>query len=342
MYRKLVLTAACLGYLVVVFGAFVRLSDAGLGCPDWPGCYGHVTVPQSEAVLGSAQLEFPNRPLDNTKAWIEMIHRYLAGTLGLLISAIAIYAWRKRFELRQSPALPLFLLGLVIVQALLGMWTVTLLLKPAVVSLHLLGGMATLAPLCWLARRQYGPTVADAAMAKKFNVWAWLGLVLLALQIALGGWVSANYAALACTDFPLCHGKLVPEMDFANAFHFFRELGMTAQGEPLSNTALNAIHWMHRLGAAVVFAYLGLLALGAIAVRSLRAHGMLLLVVLILQVALGIANVVFSLPLPLAVGHNAVAALLLVTVVVLNFKIQSAGAAVKRPLQQKPSGARDD
>ena len=339
MYRKLVLAAACLTYLVVVYGAFVRLSDAGLSCPDWPGCYGQVAVPQSAAVLGTAQLKFPNRPLDGTKAWIEMIHRYLAGTLGLLILAIAIYAWRRRFELRQSPALPLFLLGLIIAQALLGRWTVTLLLKPAVVLLHLLGGMATLALLCWLAGRQYEPPLADTARAKKFGIWAALGLVLLALQIALGGWVSANYAALACTDFPLCHGKLMPEMDFANAFHFFRELGMTSQGDPLSNTALNAIHWIHRIGALVVFAYLGWFALGAITDRVLRAYGVLLLVVLILQVAVGIANVVFSLPLPLAVGHNAGAALLLITVVVLNFKIQSAGSKMTMPASAKAVGS---
>ncbi|MGH8716848.1 MAG: COX15/CtaA family protein, partial [Burkholderiales bacterium] len=230
MFRKLVLGAAFLAFAVVVFGAFVRLSDAGLGCPDWPGCYGHVAVPQSEEARGLAQLKFPDQPLDNTKAWIEMMHRYLAGTLGLLILAIAVYAWRKRADLQQSPVLPLFLAGLVVLQALLGMWTVTLLLKPAVVSLHLLGGMATLALLCWLALLQYAaPQSVNTGKTGKLKFWGWFGLLLLALQIALGGWVSVNYASLACGGFPLCNGSWVPEMDFASGFHFLRELGMTAE-----------------------------------------------------------------------------------------------------------------
>ncbi|MGH8750276.1 MAG: COX15/CtaA family protein, partial [Burkholderiales bacterium] len=287
--------------------------------------YGHVSVPQGETARGLAQLKFPDKPLDSAKAWIEMIHRYLAGILGLLILAIAIMAWRQRA--RQSAALPLFLLGVVIVQALLGMWTVTLLLKPAVVALHLLGGMATLALLCWLTLRQYGLPLADRAAAKNLGVWARLGLVLLILQIALGGWVSTNYAALACADFPWCHGQLIPEMDFANAFHFFRALGVTAQGEPLSNAALNAIHWTHRAGALLVFIYLAPLACLAIAARALRGYGALLLALLCLQLSLGIANVLFSLPLPLAVAHNAVAALLLLALVMLNFKLQPAGGA---------------
>ncbi len=340
MYRKLILAAACLAYMVVVFGAFVRISDAGLGCPDWPGCYGHVSVPHGEAARGLAELKFPDRPLEVAKAWIEMIHRYLAGTLGLLILAIAITAWRRHAELRQSPVLPMLLVGLVIFQALLGMWTVTLLLKPAVVSLHLVGGMTTLALLSWLALRQYASPLTDKRLERKLGVWAWLGLALLALQIALGGWVSTNYAALACTDFPLCHGMFMPKMDFVNAFHFFRELGMTAQGEPLSIAALNAIHWTHRLGALVVFGYLAMLALGAIKIR-LRAYGVLLLVALGLQVGLGIANVLLSLPLAVAVAHNAVAALLLVTMVMLNFELQSAGVAMVAPVPAKSVGSKE-
>lgn len=322
MFRKLVLVAAFLAFSVMAFGAFVRLSDAGLGCPDWPGCYGHVAVPQSAEARSLAQLKFPDKPFDSAKAWIEMMHRYLAGTLGLLVLAIAIYAWRKRAELRQSPALPLFLAGLVVLQALLGMWTVTMLLKPVVVSLHLLGGMATLALLCWLTLLQYdAPPSVNAGKMRKLKFWGWFGFLLLVLQIALGGWVSANYAALACSDFPLCNGNWVPEMDFARGFHFLRALGMTAEGGPLANPALTAIHWAHRLGALIVFCYLALLAIAVVRTQGLQKYGALLLIVLCVQVVLGIGNVLLSLPLALAVAHNAAAALLLIAMVVLNFKI---------------------
>jgi len=322
IFRKLVLGAAFLAFAVVVFGAFVRLADAGLGCPDWPGCYGHVAVPQSTEARDLAQLQYPEQPLDNVKAWIEMMHRYLAGTLGLLILAIAVYAWRKRAELQQSPVLPLFLAGLVVLQALLGMWTVTLLLKPAVVSLHLLGGMATLALLCWLSLLQYpAPQSVYTAKMRELKFWSWFGLLLLTLQIALGGWVSVNYASLACSGFPLCNGSWVPEMDFASGFHFLRELGMTAQGELLSRPALTAIHWAHRLGALIVFCYLALLAIAVVRTQGLQKYGALLLIVLCVQVILGIGNVLLSLPLALAVAHNAAAALLLIAMVVLNFKI---------------------
>jgi len=321
-FRKLVVVAAILAYAVVVFGAFVRLSDAGLGCPDWPGCYGRVAVPQSTEARGLAQLKFPDKPLDNAKAWIEMMHRYLAGALGLLILAIAVYALHKRVELQQSPVLPLFLAGLVVLQALLGMWTVTLLLKPVVVSLHLLGGMATLALLCWLALVQYAaPPPVNTGEMGNLKFWGGLGLLLLVVQIALGGWVSANYAALACGGFPLCNGSWMPEMDFASGFHFLRELGMTAEGNPLSSRALTAIHWTHRLVALIVFCYLALLAIAVLRTKGLQKYGAWLLVILCLQIALGIGNVLLGLPLALAVAHNAAAALLLVTMVVLNFNI---------------------
>jgi cytochrome c oxidase assembly protein subunit 15 len=322
IFRKLVLGSAILAFAVVVFGAFVRLSDAGLGCPDWPGCYGHVSVPQGAEARGLAQLKFPDKPLDNAKAWIEMMHRYLAGTLGLLILAIAVYALLKRGELQQSPALPLFLAGLVILQALLGMWTVTLLLKPVIVSLHLLGGLATLALLCWLVLLQYASPQADNLVSvSKFKFWGWFGLLLLVLQIALGGWVSVNYAGLACGGFPLCNGSWVPEMDFASGFHFLRELGVTAEGAPLSSRALIAIHWTHRLGALIVFCYLAWLVIAMLHTEVLQKYGAVLLVILCLQAALGVGNVLLGMPLAIAVAHNAVAALLLIVMVVLNFKI---------------------
>lgn len=320
MYRALVLLALGLAFVVVVVGAYVRLEDAGLGCPDWPGCYGQlIGVPEQAHEVAKAEQAFPGKTVDVGRARTEMFHRYLAGTLGLLILAIAAVAWRRRDELRQSPWLATALVVLVAFQATLGMWTVTMLLKPAIVTLHLLGGMATLALLAWLALRELRP--AAPAAAARLRPWAALGLAVLIAQIALGGWVSANYAALACTDFPTCNGRWLPPMDLQHAFHMVRELGVTAAGAPLSHEALTAIHWTHRLGALITVLYLGGLAVVLLRAPGLAVHGTLLLTLLAAQAALGVANVVASQPLALAVAHNAGAALLLTIVVVLNFTV---------------------
>jgi cytochrome c oxidase assembly protein subunit 15 len=320
-FDRLLLISLTLALCVVVLGAYVRLSDAGLGCPDWPGCYGHLTVPQNETTLQHAQNAFPDRPLDTHKAWKEMAHRYLAGTLGLLILALCVIAWRSHGSSRISPVLPTGLLLLVTFQALLGMWTVTLLLKPVIVSAHLLGGMTTLALLAWLAHRRLGniPSIYGRNFSQ-LRPWARLGLVILVLQILLGGWTSANYAALACTDFPTCQGSLLPAMDFSNGYHMVRELGEGIDGRPLTLEALTAIHWSHRVGALVTLLYLGWLAHRTARTVGLTRLGMTLGGLLLLQVSIGIGNVVFSLPLPLAVAHNAGAALLLISLVVLNSK----------------------
>jgi cytochrome c oxidase assembly protein subunit 15 len=249
-----------------------------------------------------------------------MLHRYLAGTLGLLVLAIAVGAWRRRDRLR-APWLPTAAVGVVVLQASLGMWTVTMLLKPAIVTLHLLGGMTTLALLVWLALRELDPPAPPPAAARRLRPWLMAGVALLGCQIALGGWVSANYAALVCPDFPTCHGAWLPAMDFRDAFHVLRELGVTAAGAPLSQEALNAIHWSHRFGALVTFAYLVFLGLWTWGTPALRTPGAALLVLLLAQAALGIANVLLRLPLVLAAAHNAVAALLLATVVMLNFTV---------------------
>ncbi len=321
-YRPLVFCAAVLTFLVIVVGAYVRLEDAGLGCPDWPGCYGQMLgVPDEAHEVARAERAFPGKSVDAGRAWKEMFHRYLAGTLGLLILAIAVLAWRTRETIGRSPRLAIVLVLLVAFQATLGMWTVTMLLKPAIVTLHLLGGMATLALLMWLALREIDPQPAPVQVARVLRPWAAAGLAVLVLQIALGGWVSTNYAALACPDFPTCHGQWLPAMDPANAFHVLRELGVTAAGAPLSQEALNAIQWSHRFGALVTFVLLGLLALGSLRVTPLRATAMILLVLLGAQAGLGIANVLLRLPLLLAAAHNAVAALLLATLVVLNFTV---------------------
>ncbi len=326
MLKKLVTAAILLTLLVIVFGAFVRLSDAGLGCPDWPGCYGKLVVSAGAAIHERAH------ELDERKAWIEMTHRYLAGTLGLLILAIAWLSWTKRDQFG-SPALAVCLVILVTFQALLGMWTVTLLLKPAIVTLHLLGGMATLVLLVWLmmrmsARERAGQRGDVDARTRNIGATVALGLVILFVQIGLGGWVSSNYAGLACTDFPLCDAQWAPEMAFASGFHVVRELGVDAAGEPLSPEALNAIHWLHRLGALVTFIYLGALAIWLARKSTLRVYAILLTGLLIIQVGLGVANVLLGLPLALAVAHNAVAALLLMTIVMLNFRVRSIGEHV--------------
>ena len=295
LHRSLCVVAVALAFIVVVVGAYVRLSDAGLGCPDWPFCYGK-PVP-ADIADGHAL----------AKAWKEMGHRYLAGTLGLLILALAIAAWR----LRRSALLAAAIVLVVIVQATLGAWTVTMLLKPAIVTAHLIGGMTTLALLAWLALTQWPHT--PAPQLRGLRAAAALALVAAAMQIVLGGWVSANYAALACPELPRCPGP----MDFANAFHVVRELGQTADGQLLSLAALRAIHWAHRL-----FANVALLVVIFAAFRAWRLERRLALLVAVLvlvQFSLGVANVASSLPLPLAAAHNAGAALLLLSLVVLNF-----------------------
>lgn len=329
MQRNVALAAAVLAFVVIVVGAYVRLEDAGLGCPDWPGCYGRlIGIPETGDEKARAEQAFPGKTIDSGRARKEILHRYLAGALGLLVCAIAVMAWRRRGKSRHSPALPLTLVALIGLQAALGMWTVTLLLRPAVVTLHLLGGMATLALLTWLALRETRLPAPPAAIARRLRPWTAAALAILTCQIALGGWVSSNYAALACPDFPTCHGAWVPQMDFRHAFDTVRELGVTAAGAPLSQEALTAIHWNHRVGALVTALFLGGLALALVRTTSLRAFGALLVVLLGGQVALGIANVTEKLPLILAVAHNAGAALLLAALVMLNFTV------FQRPKQQ--------
>jgi cytochrome c oxidase assembly protein subunit 15 len=326
LFLNIILFTAVFTFVVVVVGAFVRLTDAGLGCPDWPGCYGKPspTHAAQEIAQAIAAQGGTHGPVSIQKAWHEMFHRYLAGTLGLLILGIAVMAWLPRVRSEQAPWLASTLLLLVMFQAALGMWTVTLLLKPVIVTLHLLGGMATLALLIWLALRQLSWHAAGAAWLRP---WAALGLVLLVVQIALGGWVSTNYAALACIDLPTCRGVWAPQMDFQHGFQVLRELGQTAAGDKLSYDALTAIHWTHRVGAVVVTLYLTLLTVMAWRVRGLRGIAVTLGGLLALQVTLGVSNILTGLKLAVAVGHNAGAALLLVVLVVLNFALSARSRA---------------
>jgi len=323
LYRQLLMLATLLAFGVIALGAYVRLSDAGLGCPDWPGCYGHLLgVPAAGHEQSAALQAFPGQPVEPHKAWKEMVHRYVAASLGVLIALIALLAWRHRRAWGHSPALPTLLVGVVGAQALLGMWTVTQRLKPLIVSAHLLGGMTTLALLVWLLLRQRGEAPATTAGTfGRLRIHAALALLAVIAQIALGSWVSSNYAALACSDFPTCLGLWLPEMDFTQAFALRRELGQGADGALLSNAALTAIHWSHRVGALVVTLSVGSLAWILAAQTEWRRWGLLLATTLWSQVALGIANVLLTLPLPLAVAHNAGAAVLLSVSVALNVRL---------------------
>ncbi len=297
MRRNLAIVAAVLAFIVVVAGAYVRLSDAGLGCPDWPFCYGK---PVPAEITDHDAL---------AKAWKEMGHRYLAGTLVLLVFFLTYLSWKAR----RSRWISLGVLALILFQATLGAWTVTKLLKPAIVTSHLLGGMSILGLLTWLALEQSRLKLR----APSLRAPALLALIALAVQITLGGWVSSNYAALACPDLPLCHGSLLPPMDFGNAFRVVRDLGQTPEGALLSNEALTAIHWTHRLFALLVLGVAGWAAWRAAKVSP--ALGGILAGMVILQFSLGVLNVAVSRPLALAAAHNAGAAGLLVTLVVLNF-----------------------
>lgn len=323
-FRWLVLIGVILALCVVVLGAYVRLTDAGLGCPDWPGCYGTLTVPQSEAAIAKAQSAFPQSAVVVGKAWREMAHRYLAGTLGLIVLAIFVLGWQAKREIKCSPWTPSFLLILITFQAMLGMWTVTMLLKPAVVSAHLLGGMSTLAILTWLAHRHWGHYSANIVKSSRLRFAIRFALLILFMQIFLGGWTSTNYAALACTDFPTCHGVWLPEMNFKDAFHMVRELGQSASGGTLSLASITAIQWTHRIGALVTLIYMGALILNLLKYWQLKRWGIALLIALLAQIMLGIANLILHLPLVLAVAHNFTAGLLVIILVLLNSKITRA------------------
>ncbi|NHZ39732.1 MULTISPECIES: COX15/CtaA family protein [Massilia] len=336
-YRKLVWITVFLTFDLIVFGAFTRLTDSGLGCPDWPGCYGAANPFLAHAEIVAAETLMPSGPVTVVKAWIEMIHRYLAMGIGVLIMALMATAWvqwRKTRRAEYAPALPTMLFVFVLVQGAFGAWTVTLKLQPVIVTIHLLLGMGLLSMLVWLGARQNranalahgrftAPDAVDAtAPPSRLGRLAVLAAVVLAMQIALGGWVSTNYATLACLDYPLCNGKLVPEMDFEHGFHLWRELGKTAAGHYLPFSALTAIHWVHRNFALLVVAVLGLAAWRARAHPGVGRHARGIGIVLAVQAATGIATVYLNFPLTIAVLHNAGAALLVLMVTMLNYKIK--------------------
>ena len=318
LFRRLCLVATLVALVVIVLGAWVRLSDAGLGCPDWPGCYGHLTVGQAVENAHHANAAFPERPLEPDKALKEMIHRYFATGLGLLVIAIAVVAWMNRRDPAQPMRLPGFLVALVVFQGLLGMWTVTLLVKPLIVTAHLLGGLATASLLWWLALRVDRTTRPPAERGLRGLAVA--GLAVLVLQIMLGGWVSTNYAALACPDFPTCQRSFWPNMDFKDAFVLWRGLGIDYEGGVLDHPARVAIHFVHRIGAVVTALVLGFIAWRAVREgrsRAVRTAGFALAALVVVQWTVGPLMVMKALPLELATAHNGVAALLVLAMVAL-------------------------
>ena len=370
--RGLSLLAAVFAFGLVMFGAFVRLSNAGLSCPDWPTCYGQVTWPEHAQAVARADAAFPDRPYEAHKAWREQVHRFLAGTLGVMVLVLALAAaWRDRrvlieviagavcaavgvtmymrgehvfssalaalaimtpllgaWRLRDTGArrVSVLVFAVIIFQAMLGMWTVTLLLKPIVVTSHLLGGMLTFGLLSYMALRFAGVAAPDGRLAG-LRALVIVGVVLLACQIALGGWTSSNYAALACGygpgSFPQCLGQWVPPTDFREGFVLWRGIGVNYEGGVLDMAARSAIQIAHRIGALVVFCYLGWLAFKA-ARHGLRGYAVAIALTLLCQVALGISNVYFGLPLPVATAHNGVAALLLFALLATLARTQAA------------------
>ncbi len=314
------LFATLLAVTVVMLGAYTRLKDAGLGCPDWPGCYGQLTVPQTTQAVAKAEQAFPQLKVEPQKAWPEMIHRYFAGTLGLLIFTLAVSALIRKRRDRDVPILvPLFLVGMVIFQAMLGMWTVTWQLLPQVVMGHLLGGMTIAAFLWWLTL-----SLKTGKRYKTPNSWlkpaALIGIIIVATQIFLGGWTSANYASIICPDFPFCQGSFFPKMDFATAFNFTSPIGANYQGGILGTTARVTLQMMHRYGAIITATYITLLAMILLRSRQrpeLRTAGWGILIILTVQFLLGVANIDTKLLLPVAVAHNGVALILLLSLVTL-------------------------
>lgn len=326
-FLRISLAACGLAFFVIVLGAYVRLSDAGLGCPDWPGCFGQIGAPDEAHEIQQAINLYPHLKVDSGKAWKEMIHRYFASFLGLLILIMAFLAWRHRNNKNQQVILPIFLVGLVIFQGMLGMWTVTQLVRPTIVTLHLLAGLLTLSLLFWVCLKHRQPwlnKINQLEVKRSIKVLAKIAVFVLAFQIFLGGWTSTNYVALYCPDFPTCQGVWLPETNFKEAFVFFKDPTVNYEGGTLSLEAGVTVHLLHRVGAIIttlVLSSLALLMLFKTVSPLLKKLAFLLLGVLATQISLGIANVVLVLPIPIAVSHNAIAAVLLLTLLLINYSL---------------------
>ena len=340
-FRKLVRVSMFLTLELIAFGAFTRLTDSGLGCPDWPGCYGMANPFLAHDHIVAAEEIMPQGPVTVMKAWIEMIHRFLAMAIGLMSIAVLAWSfklWKKTKQARYAPGLPLAILLWICLTGAFGAWTVTLKLQPIIVTGHLMLGMGTLALFTWLYCRQSGTypvwgrtpigdvphsgtdLQSSTTPVRGVRVLAAVGAAVTALQIALGGWVSTNYATLACNDYPLCGGQVIPEMDFGHGFTLWRDLGMTATGDYLPFQALTAIHWVHRNFALIVFALLAWTLVKAWRSEHLRPLARGIAIVLALQALTGISTIYLSTPLAIAVLHNAGAAVLVLLLTMLNYR----------------------
>jgi cytochrome c oxidase assembly protein subunit 15 len=335
---RLALFGCAMAVVVIGLGAFTRLVDAGLGCPDWPGCYGHMLWPNEAHEVAAANAAFPDMPVEHDKTWPEMVHRYFASALGLLTIGLLAICWRERKSNPEQPIkLPAFLLAFIILQGLFGMWTVTLKLWPQVVTAHLLGGFTTFS-LLWLmalrlSNRQWQLSVLPFEKLQRLKPLAAASLLVVILQIALGGWTTSNYAAVACPDLPTCQQQWLPNMDFAQGFDVFQHIGPNYLGGTMDNDARVAIHFSHRLGAvlttlALAAIIIALLKVAAVAVNRQPAWAIKKLAftigaLLTLQIALGLSNIVFNFPVSVAVAHNVVGALLLLSIVTLNYRLFS-------------------
>ena len=322
--RTLVLVSILLALIVVSLGAYTRLTHAGLGCPDWPGCYGLIDVPETAEQIVKAEQAFPERKVEPQKAWNEMIHRYFAGALGLLILAIAFLSFKSRDQ--GTPLrLPLLILAVVIFQAALGMWTVTMKLMPIVVMGHLLGGFTTLSLLFLLYLRlsEFRVPGGDFAI-KKYGRYGFIGIVLLTVQIGLGGWTSSNYAALVCTELPICQSGWQEQITFEDSFDLIPPEKDSYEFGHLDYNERMTIHVAHRFGAIITTVYLAWLAIilfKNFPLRSIKSACAILMLVLIAQVSLGISNIWFKLPLNVAVAHNLVAAILMLSLLSLTYQL---------------------
>jgi cytochrome c oxidase assembly protein subunit 15 len=318
MFKRLLQISIVLALIVVILGAYTRLGDAGLGCPDWPGCYGQLTVPD---VADGTKIEGYERPLEAAKGWKEMVHRYAASTLGLMILILFVLALRGKPKYYQSMALPSFTALFVMLQGAFGMWTVTLLVHPGIVTTHLIGGFMTTALLAWMLLNQGRPSITYRHVLKRHKLLVLTTLAVLSLQIALGGWTSTNYAALSCgEEFPTCLGSWWPTMDFVQAL-YWGPLGVDYEYGVLENPARAGIQMMHRIGALITTLLIATLIYLFRDYTHLKSSLLLIGGLLIVQVTLGILNVLLSIPMVVAVLHNAVALLLLLSLIALAHKI---------------------
>ncbi len=307
MYLKLILASCVLAFFAVVLSAYVRLSDAGLGCAEWPACYEHNALKEQQTATADATRGYTS--------WQRKLHSQVVMLLGFLSIAISGIAWLKRRELRQSPLLPTLLTCLMVFLALFGIWAFSHLPRAIIVPIHLAGGVSMLILLSWMLLRQISQKESiEPSIARQWRHFSWLGLILVVIQIVLGSWVSSNFAAIACMDFPLCQGYLLPPMDFSYP--------LGGDAPPLTQERLTAIHWMHRFGAIFVAGYLIWLSWRLIKLDGMKKLGLSIFVFVALQFGLGVSNILLGLPLVGAVLHNAVAMVLLVTLVLLNFRLR--------------------